>query len=227
MRSDMSRGAACVVLALCALSARAAADTAAVRRSSVESRGRLHAYAGLFGSTQLVAAQSTDYRRGYLDHGGGGGLFAGVRLNRLFSVEGNWRVTVNGEHLSAARVTNLPVDALIVTTWGVGARVHWPTGGIVEPYGHASAGYAAIMVSYVDCPDCPRVFATGPAAELGGGIDVHLGRRASVGLRLTGQLLHFGQDAFEKRFRQVGFEPSSTQATILSSATDLYAMFHF
>ncbi|HYU14722.1 MAG TPA: hypothetical protein VEL05_01570, partial [Candidatus Acidoferrum sp.] len=122
----MSRAAARAVLALCAMSAAARADSATVRRSSAGSRERLHAYAGLFGSTQLVAAQSTDYRRGYLDHGGGGGLFAGVRLNRLFSVEGNWRVTVNGQDLDAARVTNIPVEALIVTTWGLGARVHWP-----------------------------------------------------------------------------------------------------
>ncbi|HWM86734.1 MAG TPA: outer membrane beta-barrel protein [Kofleriaceae bacterium] len=215
---------ACALLGLCAT---ARADSTGLRLSPAEEHARLHVYAGLFGSGYLVAAQSTDYRRGYLDHGGGGGLFAGVRLDRLLAVEIDWRTTLNGENFAAARVTNLPLDGLVVTTVSLGARVYVPTGSMLEPYGLASAGYAVIMTDFVECPDCDSVFATGPAAALGGGLDVHLGRRLSAGLRMSGQVMHFGSDSFEKRFRVVGVEPSQTQATILSLATDAYATFHF
>jgi hypothetical protein len=229
MRRSRSIGsiAALSAAALMLLAADARADEAAVSRA--DDRGRLHVYAGLFGSAHLVAGQSTDYRRGYLDHGGGGGAFAGVRLDRFWAIELGWRTTVNGEEFESARVTNIPLERLAVTTVGVGPRLYLPVPieWIAQPYAQASAGYSAILVRFTDCPDCDTVFAKGPAAELGGGVDFRLGRRLSAGLRATGQLLHFGSDAFEKRFRQGGFEPSRTQATILSLATDAYAMFHF
>jgi hypothetical protein len=210
--------AALAAVALCALSGSARAEPAA---------DRVHAYAGLFGSGVLVAAQSTDYRRGYLDHGGGGGLFAGVRLHRLFSVEANLRTTVNGENFARARVTNLPLDSLIVTTVGVGGRVHWPTAGLLEPYGHASAGYAIVLTDFAECPDCDTAFAKGPQGELGAGIDVQLHGRLSAGVRASGQVMYFGSDAFEKRLRQDPVEASRTRTTILSLTTDAYAMWHF
>lgn len=193
----------------------------------IDERARLHVYAGMFGSAHLVTAQATDYRRGYLDHGGGGGLFGGVRLNRLFSIEANLRTTINGENFARARVTNIPIDAVVVTSLGVGGKLHVPTGTIFEPYGHASAGYALITADFVECPDCDTVFAGGPALELGAGVDVHLTRLISAGLRATGQVMHFGSDSFEKRLRLDGFQPSQTQTTILSFATDAYAAFHF
>ena len=224
MHSDR-RLAACAALAVCALSAGARADSTATAERPA--RTRVHAYAGLFGSGHLVAAQATDYRRGYLDHGGGGGLFAGVRLHRLFSVEANLRTTVNGEDFARARVTNLPLDSVLVTTVGLGGRVHWPTGGMLEPYGHASAGYALLLTDFAGCPDCDTVFATGPQAELGAGLDVQLLGRLSAGVRASGQVMYFGSDAFEMRFRQVPVEASRTQTTILSLATDAYAMWHF
>ncbi len=213
-------------VALCAPGA-ARADSAATAAHPPPARDRVHAYAGLFGSGYLVAAQSTDYRRGYLDHGGGGGLFAGVRLHRLFSVEANLRTTVNGENFARARVTNLPVDSLVVTTVGLGGRVHWPTDGLLEPYAHASAGYAIVLTDFAECPDCDTVFAKGPQAELGAGLDVQLTRQLSAGVRVGGQVMYFGSDAFEKRFRLVPVEASRTQTTILSLTTDAYAMWHF
>jgi hypothetical protein len=232
-RARGARGALAALVASAALvvwpgaAARAEPVRPADGAAELGARERLHVYAGMFGSGLLVAAQATDYRRGYLGHGGGGGIFAGVRLSRLFSVEANLRATVNGEHFARARVTNLPLDGLVVTTIGVGGRVHWPTSWIVEPYGHASAGYAIITADFVDCPDCSAVFATGPQAELGGGVDLHLGRRLSAGVRVAGQVMHFGSDSFEARFRIESVQPSETRSTILSVATDVYAMFHF
>jgi opacity protein-like surface antigen len=217
--------AACAVVALGAASARA--DSGDVRASRAHRRDRAHVYAGLFGSAYLVAAQATDYRRGYLDHGGGGGLFGGVRLNRRFSVEAGVRTTVHGENFARARVTNLPLDRLVLTTLGVGGRLHLPTGTIFEPYAGAGAGYAIVAADFVECPDCDTVFAAGPQAELGAGVDVQVYGRISAGLRATGQVMYFGSDAFEKRLRVQGFEPSRTRTTILSMATDAYAAFHF
>jgi hypothetical protein len=222
-------GALLALLAIAAPRAAAHADPAvrAAGSAPIDARARLHAYAGVFGSGYLVAAQATDYRRGYLGHGGGGGLLAGVRLSRLFSVEADLRTTINGEHFARARVTNIPLDRLVVTTIGLGGRVHWPTSSIFEPYGHASAGYAIVTADFVDCPDCDSVFATGPQAELGGGVDVHLGHHLSAGVRVAGQVMHFGSDSFEARFRIPSVQPSETRSTILSLATDLYAAFHF
>jgi Outer membrane protein beta-barrel domain len=215
--------AVAAVFASC-LASGARADSSDVRARHQE---RMHAYAGLFGSAYLVAAQATDYRRGYLDHGGGGGLFAGVRLNRRFSVEARVRATVNGEHFARARVTHLPLDALVVTTVGLGGRVHLPIGSAFEPYAAASAGYAVVVADFVDCPDCDAVFAKGPQAELGGGLDLHLSPRLSAGVRAGGQVLYFGHDSFEKRLREVELEPSQTRTAILSLATDAHASFHF
>ncbi len=217
MRSE-TRVAALAAMVLCALSGSTRAEPAA---------DRVHAYAGLFGSGILVAAQSTDYRRGYLDHGGGGGLFAGVRIHPLFSVEANLRTTVNGENFARARVTNLPLDSLIVNTVGVGGRLHWPTGGLLEPYAHASAGYAIVLTDFAECPDCDTVFAKGPQGELGAGVEVQLAGPLSAGVRVSGQVMYFGSDAFEKRFRLVPVEASRTRTTILSLATDAYAAWHF
>jgi hypothetical protein len=210
----------------------AAADSANTESATpgsapADSRGRLHVYAGLFGSAHLVAAQATDYRRGYLDHGAGGGVLAGVRLNRVLAVEAGWRTTANRENLSGARVTNLPLETMVVTTVTAGPRVYWPTGGAVEPYALFSLGYAAILTDFAGCPDCDTLFAGGPAAELGAGVDLRLGRHLSAGLRTSGQVVHFAGDSFEKRFRQADVEPSRTATTILSLATDAYAAFHF
>jgi hypothetical protein len=226
-RFMLARTIAPCALAVMLLARDARGDAGGLLRA--DDRARLHVYAGLFGSAHLVAGQATDYRRGYLDHGGGGGAFAGVRLDRFWAIELSWRTTVNGEDFEAARVTNIPLEGLAVTTLGIGPRLYMPVPAewLVEPYAQASAGYSAVLVRFADCPDCDTVFARGPAAELGAGIDVRLGRRLTAGVRATGQLLHFGADAFEKRFRQAGFEPSHTQTTILSLATDAYAMFHF
>jgi hypothetical protein len=223
----MSRLAACALLALAALRAPAMADSANGGSAPPDSRGRLHVYAGLFGSAHLVAAQATDYRRGYLDHGAGGGVLAGVRLNRLLAVEAAWRTTANRDDLDGARVTNLPLETMVVTAVTAGPRVYWPTDGPVEPYALFSLGYAAILTDFAGCPDCDTLFAGGPAAELGAGVDLRLGRHVSAGLRTSGQLLHFAGDSFEKRFRQADVEPSRTATTILSLATDAYAAFHF
>ena len=187
----------------------------------------VHLYAGLSGSGVAAVAQATDYRRGYLGNGGGGGLFAGVRLGPHVSLELDGRVTRNGERFAAARVTNIPVGGLAVTTLVGGIRLHWPLGGALEPYGRLGAGYAAIVASYPDCAACDTVFATGQAAELGAGVDLALTRRITVGVRAGGQLLHFGEDAFERRLRQPDRTPSRTRAAIFSATADLTAAFHF
>lgn len=225
-RSTASRLAAAAVLVLVLATPRGAAAEPA-RVEAPAARAPVHVYAGLLGSGVLVAAQATDYRRGYLGNGGGGGLFAGVRLGPHVSLELDGRVTVNRERFAAARVTNIAVDGLAVTTLTGGVRLHWPLGGILEPYGRIGAGYAAIVASYPDCAACDTVFATGPALELGGGVEVSLTRRFSVGARIGGQLLHFGEDAFERRLRQPDRTPSRTRTTILSATADLTAAFHF
>jgi opacity protein-like surface antigen len=203
----------------------AAADPARIETPA--ERAPVHVYAGLFGSGVVAVAQATDYRRGYLGNGGGGGLFVGVRLGPLVSIELDGRVTRNAERFAAARVTNIAVGGLAVTTLTGGVRLHWPLGGILEPYGRLGAGYAAIVASYPDCAACDTVFATGQAVELGGGVDVSVSERITVGVRAGGQLLHFGEDAFERRLRQPDRTPSRTRAAIFSATADLTAAFHF
>lgn len=216
---------AAAAAALCLAPRGGAADPE--RAHAPAARAPVHVYAGVFGAGVVAVAQATDYRRGYLGNGGGGGLFAGVRLGPLVSIELGGRVTWNQERFAAARVTNIAVGGLAVTTLTGAVRLDWPLGGIVEPHGRIGAGYAAIVASYPDCAACDAVFATGQAVELGGGVDVSVTDRITVGVRAGGQLLHFGEDAFERRLRQPGRTPSRTRAAIFSATADLTAAFHF
>jgi len=184
-------------------------------------------YAGTLGSADLVIRQDTDYRTGYLDHGGGGGLVAGIELGPVFAVELVARATANGQHLAAARVTNLPVAGLAVTTATLGVRLRVPTTGPIVPFGRLGIGYAAIMPVFVDCPSCDTVFTAGLAVEAGLGVDLAATAWLHVGAQASSQLLHFESDAFERRLRQAGSEPSMTHATITSVVCDVFAAVHF
>jgi hypothetical protein len=192
-----------------------------------ETTPRRHVFVGVVGAGRVVVAQRTGYRQGYLGNGGGGGVVVGVRAQRWLSLDAELLTAVHAQRLAAARVTTLPIAGAALARASLGVRVHWPSGGRLEPYAGARLGLAATFLDFVDCPDCDRLFATGPAAELRGGVELALGRRLALGVSGGAELMHFAGDAFERRLRQAGFERSHTPTTIVSIAVGLDATAHF
>jgi hypothetical protein len=160
---------------------------------------RLHV--GVFGSGYFVAGQWTDWRTGYLGHGGGVGLEAGFRPKWWVSFDLKWRFTLNQEDFAAARVTYFEVDRLYVTTVGGGPTFHWPFAPQWDAYSYVQLAYAVVGTSYQDCPECDSIFTRGWTGEVGVGLDFHLPSSISLGARVGAQVSRFRWDAFERRFR--------------------------
>jgi len=163
-------------------------------------RHRFHPYIGAELTGIGILGQSTDYQTGgYLGKGGGGGgLFAGLRMGPFFSLELNWNITYHnvvdtwdtyyGDYWSAFHLQTVELNA----------KVHIPTYGPVEPFFQAGIGFAFLGVSwddryyaaYHDTGD--YIFASGPAFNLGGGMDWWLSPFLSFGARILYKGMRFG-----------------------------------
>lgn len=162
-------------------------------------RHRIHFYVGAELTGIGVLAQKTDATTGgYLGQGGGGGgLFAGVRLGPFFALELNWNITYHnvmqdylsyyGDYWSAFHLQTLELDG----------KVHIPTRGPIEPYIQAGVGFAFLGVSwdnsYYDAygDSGGYVFASGPAFNIGGGLDFWLSPFFSLGGRVLYKGMRF------------------------------------
>ena len=165
-------------------------------------RHRLHGYIGGQLSGFIVAAQVTEYDHGYLGHGGGGGLYGGVRLGPFVSLEANWNITFHDESWRAVTpggtvIEDRYLDSIYLMTLTADAKIHIPTRGPVEPFFQGGIGFAFIGATYADPDyDGDTIFAKGPAFNLGGGLDIWLGPWLSVGGRLLYRGPYFTQDDF-------------------------------
>lgn len=162
-------------------------------------RHRVHGYVGGYLQGFVVAAQVTDYNTGYLSHGGGGGLFGGIRLGPFFSLELDWGITYHDESFdTGGGTTTTFLDSLYLMTFTLNGKIHIPTRGPIEPYFQAGIGFAYIGASYGagGCLDCDSIFAKGPAFNIGGGLDFWMGPFFSLGGRLLYRGLYFTEDAF-------------------------------
>lgn len=154
-------------------------------------RHRVHGYMGGQAGGMFVLAQVTDYTEGYLSHGGGAGLFGGLRLGPFVSLELNWTISFHDDAL-----TQKYLDSLYLMTVTADAKIHIPTYGPVEPYFQAGVGFAYIGATYYDCTACDSIFAKGPAFNVGGGMDFWLGPWFSIGGRILYRGLYFNEDAY-------------------------------
>jgi len=157
-------------------------------------RHRTHAYFGGQLMGFIVAAQISDYTDGYLGHGGGGGLFGGIRLNPFVSLEGNWMMTFHDETFQTSRgETVVDLDSIYLMTFTLDAKFHIPTRGPIEPYFQAGVGFAYAGVTYPEGVNGDSVFAEGPVFNLGGGLDFWLGPWFSLGGRLLYRGIYFAE----------------------------------
>ena len=148
----------------------------------------------------FVAAQVTDHTEGYLSHGGGGGLFGGVRLGPFLSLELNLAVSVHDDAISAQS----PFESLYLATVTADAKIHIPTYGPVEPFIQGGIGFAYLGAMYEGTYDTyDQTLAQGPAFRLGGGLDVWLGPVFTIGGRLLYQGLYFSEDEYGRRTNNV------------------------
>ncbi|MCB9557577.1 MAG: hypothetical protein H6707_15825 [Deltaproteobacteria bacterium] len=156
-------------------------------------RHRVHGYLGGQLGGFFVAAQVTDYDRGYMSHGGGGGLYGGVRLGPFVSMELNWGVSYHDRNDYWATY----FDAMYMMTVTADLKLHVPTRGPVEPFFQGGLGFAWIGPTYVDAwHDTVDVWAKGFTFRLGGGLEFFAGPWLSVGGRLLYQGLVFTNDGF-------------------------------
>lgn len=181
-------------------------------------RHRVHGYIGGQAGGMFVLAQVTDLTEGYLSHGGGAGLFGGIRLGPFVSLEANWTISFHDDAL-----TDRTLDSLYLMTITADAKIHIPTYGPVEPYFQAGVGFAYIGASYYDCAACDSIFAKGPAFNVGGGMDFWLGPWFSLGGRILYRGLYFSEFV----------NPSGTTTRISTSnfingvSVDVNGTFHF
>ena len=154
-------------------------------------RHRFHAYAGgHLGGLVIMNQAVGDQGVGFLGHGGGGGLFGGLRLSPFLSVEANWAISYHDETLGQSTY----LDSIYLMSITADAKIHIPTRGPAEPYFQAGIGFAYIGASYGDgAPIDDSVFAKGPAFNVGGGVDLWLGPHFSVGGRVLYKGLYFNE----------------------------------
>lgn len=189
-------------------------------------RHRLHGYIGGQLSGFIVAAQVTEYDHGYLGHGGGGGLYGGVRLGPFVSLEANWNITFHDESWRTVTpggtvIEDTYLDSIYLMTLTADAKIHIPTRGPVEPFFQGGIGFAFIGATYAQGYDGDSIFAKGPAFNLGGGLDIWLGPWLSVGGRLLYRGLYFTQDDL------TGAAISSESNFVNGVTIDAFLTFHF
>jgi hypothetical protein len=212
------------VMTFCLLAGAFASDADAYRRYGPERRARWgyrhrpHMYAGGQLMGYGIATQVTDYRTGYLGHGGGGGLFLGGRISPYFSLEGNWMMTFHDETFETVNTTVIDIDAIYLMSFTLDGKVHIPTFGPLEPYFQGGLGYALVGATY-NAGTGDSVFANGLAVHLGGGVDFW----ANPWLSFGGRLLYRGIYLAEPNY-----DGGQTYDNFVNGfSLDVNATFHF
>jgi hypothetical protein len=163
-------------------------------------RHRLHGYIGGQVMGMGILHQQLD-NAGTVGPGGGVGLFGGVRLSPFVGLELNWTFTAHDEAWEAEPgVTVVDLDALQIQTLTGDFKLHIPTRGIVEPFFQAGIGFAFFGVTG-DYGDASYILSSGPAFNLGGGLDIWLGPWFTLGGRVLYRGMYFREPGEEWKSR--------------------------
>jgi hypothetical protein len=137
----------------------------------------------------IVLGQQLDSQDvGLVGHGGGFGLFGGVRLGRWVSLELNWTYTAHDESWEGG----YSPDLLQIQTITGDFKLHIPTRGRIEPFVQAGAGFGFMGVNG-DYYHEGYIFQSGPTFSLGGGLDLWLGPWFTLGGRVLYRGIYFGE----------------------------------
>lgn len=186
-------------------------------------RHRPHFYLGgqLMG-TAVLAQQLENV--GVLGHGGGLGLFAGVRFGRWTALELNWNFTMHNESWRCGPnewCTDL--DFLQIQRLAADFKLHIPTWGPFEPFLQAGGGFAFFGLSG-QYGEAPWLYAWGPMFNVGGGVNFWFGPHFSIGGRLLYRGMYFTRS---KEYSDIAVEQSADTNYVNEISVDLFASFHF
>lgn len=190
-------------------------------------RHRLHGYVGGQLTGMVVAKQVTDYAggNGYLGHGGGGGLFGGIRLSPFVSLELNWLITYHNQTFVYGNNYVSYLDALYMMSFTGDVKIHIPTYGPVEPFFQGGVGFAYLGPTWASGYVVDGgIFSKGPTFDLGGGLDIWLNPWFSLG----GRILYRGYFFTEPTYVVRGSSVPTPQSNFVNAVgIDLFATFHF
>jgi hypothetical protein len=143
---------------------------------------RLHFYLGGRGLGLFEVDQITDLGDGYLGHGGGFGLFAGIRLAPLTALEFNWTTTWHKERLNDS-LEERAVDKFYLMSFTGDLKLYLPTRHAAEPFFFLGGGYSFLGLDTANgnAFDLDHVFAKGPTWQAGIGFDAWLSRFLTIG----------------------------------------------
>lgn len=163
------------------------------RHRASRSWHRPHFYFGGQLSGLVVVHQNLD-GVGVLGHGGGVGLHAGMRFGRYVALEANWTFTAHDEMWDCDKYDcyqGAP-DALQIQTVTADMKFHIPTWSRLEPFIQAGGGWAFFGVTGGWAHGEPGyLYTSGPAFNLGGGVDFHIGRYFTIGGRMLYRGMYF------------------------------------
>jgi hypothetical protein len=167
-------------------------------------RESFHAYIGgqLMGIGALAQSAAGDER--YLSRFGGGiGLWAGLRLNPVVSLEGNWTFALHDEAGGDEKL-----DSIYIMTATADLKAHLPTASPLEPFAQVGGGLLVSGGIYLDerNPELPdTIFSVGAAFNAGVGLEIWVTRHITMGARVLYRCLALGEQREDRseRFRNV------------------------
>lgn len=133
---------------------------------------RPHFYVGVGGAGTLVLGETGP--RSFLTSGGGFHITLGGRINRVFALELGWTPTF---HNNEYDIYGHPVATLGLSAYTIDGKFYPGARGPVQPFFVVGAGMYVLG-------DAFGALGEGPGYQIGGGIDLWLGRWASIGLKV-------------------------------------------
>jgi hypothetical protein len=127
----------------------------------------------LVGALIVNQANTDSTDPNFIDHGGGGQLFLGVRIAPMFALEFGYAQTA---HNTVADSYGNVVDYLALHALTLDAKIIFPNRSNVRPYIQGGVGYYALTQGYADAT-------SGGGFQLGGGVDIWLNPWWSLGGR--------------------------------------------
>ena len=159
---------AVAALSLMAFSGVAAAD----EEREIDRRG---VYLGFAGMGNFVVNQSSAPVNGFIAQGGGGAVFFGVRLASVLALEAGYSLNV---HNPVRDYYGATTSALLLHSGTLDLKFIFPNHSSLRPFVEGGLGLYE-LAAFPNGTD----FRNGLGFQLGGGLDIWLGRHLSLGAR--------------------------------------------
>jgi uncharacterized protein YjeT (DUF2065 family) len=175
-----------LVLAVVGVVLLVAPRPAAAQRLTKQAIDRPSFYLGLAGMGNFVINQANAPVDGFIEQGGGFGLFLGGRLAPMFALEFGYALNFHNPVQTGAGF-----DALLLHAWTLDGKLIFPNHSNVRPYFQFGFGVYE-LANVVDTP-----YRNGIGFQLGGGLDFWLNRALSIGFRALYHGVYFTQSIGE------------------------------